>query len=125
MTRARGVIPQGRLAMGGSGTHGLSMWHWGPEDQRNRLVKVAVMREVDDDGTVTDNIAKVFGVDGRDFVVLEEKPGASSWRWTAGGSQGEGEVLFADGTRWELSRGGCGCGHPLKRLHPLRSRVKG
>jgi hypothetical protein len=118
-TRMRGVVPQSKMAMGGTGSHGLSLWHWGPDDQRNRLVKVAVLR--DDDGNA---FARTFGVDGPEFVVLEDRADVTTWRWNPAGSGGSGFVEFADGTRWELSRGGCGCGHPLKRLHPTRSKIK-
>lgn len=119
--------------MGGSGSHGLSMWHWAEDSaSRNRLVKVAVVRlfAEDDvglgDGTKvqTGTVARVFGHDGRSYVVLEEKLGAATWSWTPKGSGGEGFVAFEDGTRWDLKRGGCGCGHPLKRFHPTRTKVK-
>lgn len=109
----RQLLPAATLRLGHPGREGLSAWSWGPKGQQQRVVKVAVLHE---DGGL---VARVWGLDGKAMTLLEERTGVVDYSWANKGHVGH--VAFADGTRWELARGGCGCGSPLKRFNPLRT----
>lgn len=100
--------------MGRRGTEGLTLWHWSSTPRR--LVKVVVART--DDGLV----ASVYGHGPAGYELLERRTDATSARFD--NRRRTGKVEFADDTTWILERGGCGCGHPLKKFDPVRSTVK-
>lgn len=106
------LVPRSALRLGRRGGEGLSRWHWGPEGERQRVVKVVVL---DVEGG---RVARVYGVEGRGVALLDERAGVTAQRW----SGRNGVVTFADGTTWDLSQGGCGCGSPIKRFDPIREQ---
>lgn len=102
MSKLDEIVPRTNVVAGGR-----SRWSWGAEPQRI----VHVFGESRDDGLVV----RVVGVDGPEFVLLDEQSATHVDR--------RGAVL-ADGTIWRFAGGGCGCGSPLKRFDPRRSAIR-